>query len=152
MVNNATITNDYAMCYGIGGNFATTFGGGDFDWMLDTSGEAVNASARLANMGITMDNAAAMGMLFGAPGDDLITGLLEISDDKTDNGAAKFLDYMAAATDGCHGRYRHSRPNHAWSSRSVGPETLMAPPRCRWFSSAATVHDRLPLRQHDLWC
>ena len=62
------------MCYGIGGNFATTFGGGDADWMLDTSGEAVNASARLANMGITMDNAAAMGMLFGAPGDDLITG------------------------------------------------------------------------------
>ena len=94
--NATTIANDYAMCYGIGGNFATTFGGGDADWMLDTSGEAVNASARLAYMGITMDNTAAMGMLFGAPGDDNITGLLEISDDKTDNGAAKFLGDMAA--------------------------------------------------------
>ena len=39
---------------------------------------------------------AAMGMLFGAPGDDNITGLLEISDDKTDNGAANFLGHMAA--------------------------------------------------------
>ena len=96
--NATTIANDYAMCYGIGGNFATTFGGGDADWMLDTSGEAVNASARLANMGITMDNTAAMGMLFGAPGDDLITGLLEISDDKTDNGAAKFLGTWRQAT------------------------------------------------------
>ena len=94
--NATTIANDYAMCYGIGGNFASNFGGGDADWMLDTTGTAVNASARLANMGITMDNTAAMGMLFGAPGDDLITGLLEISDDKTDNGAAKFLGYMAA--------------------------------------------------------
>ena len=31
--------------------------------MLDTTGEAVNASARLANLGITMDNTAAMAML-----------------------------------------------------------------------------------------
>ena len=94
--NATTIANDHAMCYGIGGNFASNFGGGDPDWMLDTTGTAVNAATRLSYMGITMDNAAAMGMLFGAPGDDNITGLLEISDDKTDNGAAKFLGYMAA--------------------------------------------------------
>ncbi|MDP6200380.1 MAG: hypothetical protein QF531_06365, partial [Candidatus Poseidonia sp.] len=94
--NATTIANDYAMCYGIGGNFASNFGGGDADWMLDTTGTAVNAATRLSYMGITMDNTAAMGMLFGAPGDDDITGLLEISDDKTDNGAAKFLGYMAA--------------------------------------------------------
>ena len=94
--NATTIANDYAMCYGIGGNFASNFGGGDADWMLDTTGTAVNAATRLSYMGITMDNTAAMGMLFGAPGDDLITGLLEISDDKTDNGAAKFLGHMAA--------------------------------------------------------
>ena len=94
--NATTIANDYAMCYGIGGNFASNFGGGDADWMLDTTGTAVNAATRLSYMGITMDNTAAMGMLFGAPGDDNITGLLEISDDKTDNGAAKFLGYMAA--------------------------------------------------------
>ena len=94
--NATTIANDYTMCYGIGGNFASNFGGGNADWMLDTTGTAVNAATRLSYMGITMDNAAAMGMLFGAPGDDNITGLLEISDDKTDNGAAKFLGYMAA--------------------------------------------------------
>jgi len=64
--------------------------------MLDTTGTAVNAATRLSYMGITMDNTAAMGMLFGTPGDDNITGLLEISDDKTDNGAAKFLGDMAA--------------------------------------------------------
>jgi len=94
--NATTIANDYTMCYGIGGNFASNFGGGDADWMLDTTGTAVNAATRLSYMGISMDNTAAMGMLFGAPGDDNITGLLEISDDKTDNGAAKFLGYMAA--------------------------------------------------------
>ena len=74
------------------------FGGGDADWMLDTTGTAVNAATRLSYMGITMDNTAAMGMLFGAPGDDNITGLLEISDDKTDNGAAKFLGIWRQAT------------------------------------------------------
>ncbi len=90
-----TIARDWAMCAGVGMTFAG-LGGGDAGWMLDTTGTAVNAATRLSYMGITMDNTAAMGMLFGAPGDDKITGLLEISEDKTDNGAAKFLGYMAA--------------------------------------------------------
>ena len=91
-----TIARDWAMCAGVGAMTFAGLGGGDADWMLDTTGTAVNAATRLSYMGITMDNTAAMGMLFGAPGDDNITGLLEISDDKTDNGAAKFLGYMAA--------------------------------------------------------
>ena len=90
-----TIARDWAMCAGVGMTFAG-LGGGDADWMLDESGTAVNAATRLSYLGITMDNTAAMGMLFGAPGDDKITGLLEISEDKTDNGAAKFLANMAA--------------------------------------------------------
>ncbi len=88
--NATTVANDWAMCYGIGGNFATNFGGGDDFWMLDTTGESVNASTRLSYAGITMDNMAAMGMLFG-DGDDVITGLLETSEDGTEFGVANFL-------------------------------------------------------------
>ena len=88
--NATTIANDWAMCYGIGGNFGTTFGGGDADWMLDTTGTAVNAATRLGYMGITMDNTAAMGMLFG-DGDDVITGLLEVNEAGTEYGVANFL-------------------------------------------------------------
>jgi len=88
--NATTMANDWAMCYGIGGNFATNFGGGDDMWMLDTTGESVNASARLSYAGIAMDNMAAMAMLFG-DGDDVITGLLETSEDGTEFGVANFL-------------------------------------------------------------
>ena len=98
MEDNATIpiANGYGPCAQASvKTFASGLGGGDADWMLDTTGTAVNMTTRLSYMGITMDNTAAMGMLFGAPGDDNITGLLEISDDKTDNGAANFLGHMA---------------------------------------------------------
>ena len=91
-----TIARDWAMCAGVGMTFSA-LGGGDDDWMLDTTGEAVNASSRLANLGITMDNTAAMAMLFGIPGDDAITGLLEISESGTEFGVANFLGMDAAA-------------------------------------------------------
>ena len=32
---NATIANDFAVCFGIGGMFANVFGGGDDDWFVD---------------------------------------------------------------------------------------------------------------------
>ena len=92
-----TIANDYAMCYGIGGNFANNFGGGDEAWMFDTTGASVNASARLSYLGITMDNTAAMAMLFGIPGDDAITGLLEVSESGTEFGVANFLSMEDSA-------------------------------------------------------
>ena len=91
-----TIARDWAMCGGIGMTFAA-FGGGDDDWMVDTTGEAVNASTRLANLGITMDNTAAMLMLFGVPGDDAITGLLEVSESGTEFGVGNFLAMDAAS-------------------------------------------------------
>ncbi|DAC09839.1 MAG TPA: hypothetical protein D7H88_00890, partial [Candidatus Poseidoniales archaeon] len=91
-----TIARDWAMCAGVGMTFSA-LGGGDDDWMLDTTGEAVNASARLANLGITMDNTAAMAMLFGIPGDDAITGLLEVSESGTEFGVANFLSMEDSA-------------------------------------------------------
>ena len=85
-----TVARDWAMCAGVGLTFAT-LGGGDSAWMLNATGTSVDASTRLAHLGITMDNAAAMTLLFGTPGDDLITGLLEISEDGTEFGVANFL-------------------------------------------------------------
>ena len=90
------VARDWAMCAGVGMTFSA-LGGGDDDWMLDTTGEAVNASARLANLGITMDNTAAMAMLFGIPGDDAITGLLEVSESGSEFGVANFLAMDAAS-------------------------------------------------------
>ena len=98
-----TIANDYAMCYGIGGNFANNFGGGDEVWMLDTTGTSINASARLGYLGITMDNTAAMAMLFGIPGDDAITGLLEVSESGTEFGVGNFLAMDAATAMAAYG-------------------------------------------------
>ena len=98
-----TIANDYAMCYGIGGNFANNFGGGDEAWMLDTTGTSINASARLGYLGITMDNTAAMAMLFGIPGDDAITGLLEVSESGTEFGVGNFLAMDAATAMAAYG-------------------------------------------------
>ncbi|MEC7989246.1 MAG: hypothetical protein VX151_04840, partial [Candidatus Thermoplasmatota archaeon] len=90
------VARDWAMCAGVGMTFSA-LGGGDDEWMLDTTGEAVNASARLANLGITMDNTAAMAMLFGIPGDDAITGLLEVSESGSEFGVANFLAMDAAS-------------------------------------------------------
>ena len=95
--NATTIANDWAMCYGIGGNFGTTFGGGDATLGVgDTTGMAVNVSTRLGYLGITMDEMSAMGMLFG-DGDDVITGLLEVNDAGTEYGVANFLGMDSAA-------------------------------------------------------
>ena len=90
--NATTIANDWAMCYGIGGNFGTTFGGGDATLGVgDTTGMAVNVSTRLGYLGITMDEMSAIGLLFGNPADDAITGLLEVNDAGTEYGVANFL-------------------------------------------------------------
>ena len=90
-----TIARDWAMCAGVGMTFSA-LGGGDDMWMLDTTGTSVNASTRLSYLGITMDNTAAMAMLFGIPGDDAITGLLEVSESGTEFGVANFLGMDAA--------------------------------------------------------
>lgn len=97
-----TIARDWAMCAGVGLTF-DNFGGGDADWMVDTTGMAVNASTRLANLGITLDNARAMGLLFGNPTDDAITGLLEVNEAGTEYGVANFLAMDAADAMTAHG-------------------------------------------------
>ena len=74
---NATIANDIAVCWGIAGMFANVFGGGDDDWFMDQSGTAVNASTRMMNyLGVDIDNAIAMNLLFGGQGEEVPTGLL----------------------------------------------------------------------------
>ena len=67
---NATIANDFAVCFGIGGMFANVFGGGDDDWFTDDSGTAVDASTRIMNyLGVDIDNLVAMNLLFGGQGE-----------------------------------------------------------------------------------
>ena len=67
---NATIANDWAFCWGIGGMFANVFGGGDDDWFTDQSGTAVDASTRIMNyLGVDIDNAIAMNLLLGGQGE-----------------------------------------------------------------------------------
>ena len=64
---NATIANDHAVCFGLGGMFANVYGGGDDDWFMDQS--AVDASTRMMNyLGVDIDNNVAMGLLFGGDG------------------------------------------------------------------------------------
>ena len=89
-----TVARDWAMCAGVGMTFAG-LGGGDDMWMMDTTGTSIDAATRLGHMGITMDNAAAMLLLFG-DGDDVITGLLEVNDEGTEYGVAAFLGMEAA--------------------------------------------------------
>ena len=91
-----TIARDWAMCVGVGITFQT-LGGGDSDWMLDQTGTAVDASTRLSHMGIladdgsAVDNMLAMGVLFGDPTDEVITGLLEVGEGP-EYGVANFLE------------------------------------------------------------
>ncbi|MEC8609894.1 MAG: hypothetical protein VXY42_05260 [Candidatus Thermoplasmatota archaeon] len=91
-----TIARDWAMCAGVGITFQT-LGGGDSDWMLDQTGTAVDASTRLSHMGILADdgspvnNMLAMGVLFGDPTDEVITGLLEVGEGP-EYGVANFLE------------------------------------------------------------
>ncbi len=98
---NATIANDWALCFGVGGTFANTHGGGDDGWFTDQTGTAVNASTRMMNyLGVDIDNAVAMNLLFGGQGDAVPTGLLATdavgSDSATAFGVATFIGMDAA--------------------------------------------------------
>mgnify|MGYP002879767016 FL=1 len=98
---NATIANDFAVCFGIGGMFANVFGGGDADWFSDQSGTAVDASTRLMNyLGVDIDNAVAMNLLFGGQGDATPTGILATNavgdESATAFGVATFIGMDAA--------------------------------------------------------
>ena len=98
---NATIANDFAVCFGIGGMFANVFGGGDDDWFMDQSGTAVDASTRMMNyLGVDIDNAVAMNLLFGGQGEAVPTGLLATNavgdESATAFGVATFIGMDAA--------------------------------------------------------
>ena len=89
---NATIANDWAVCFGIGGMFGNVFGGGDADWFTDQTGTAVNASTRMMNyLGVDIDNAVAMNLLFGGQGTDEPTGILATNEAGTSFGLATFM-------------------------------------------------------------
>ncbi|MGB1484563.1 MAG: hypothetical protein ACPG9E_01060 [Poseidonia sp.] len=109
-----TVARDLAMCGGVGLTFLE-MGGGDEMWFMDTTGASVNASTRLANMGIThanetpMDNMAAMLLLFGMDDDptteevdESITGILE-NDGSAWWGAVDFIGMDAATAMGTYG-------------------------------------------------
>ena len=93
---NTTIARDYAVCYGVGGTFLTN-GGSDATWYADATGTSVNASARFANMGITIDNLVAMNLLFAGQGTDTPTGLLASNADQTAFGLATFMQMDAVS-------------------------------------------------------
>ena len=94
---NATIANDYAVCWGISGMFGNVFGGGDDDWFMDQSGTAVDASTRLRNyLGEIFDNMVAMNLLFGGNGEETPTGLLATNADSAAFGLATFAAMDAA--------------------------------------------------------
>ena len=96
---NATIANDWAICYGIGGTFSTIHGGGDDGWYADAN--AVNASTRIKNLlGVEIDNNVAMNLLFGGQDTATPTGLLATNEDNTAFGIAAFagMDSTTAMT------------------------------------------------------
>ena len=91
-----TIARDIAMCGGVGMTFLGYGGGDETLGIGDTTGMAVNVSTRLSYFGINIDEMSAMAMLFG-DGDDVITGLLEVSEDGSQFGAATLLSMDAAS-------------------------------------------------------
>ncbi|MEC7112867.1 MAG: hypothetical protein VXW72_04955, partial [Candidatus Thermoplasmatota archaeon] len=92
---NATIANDYAVCFGMGGMFANVFGGADDDWFADAT--AVDASTRIMNyLGVDIDNTVAMGLLFGGQGTDEPMGLFATNEEGTSFGLANFMGMEAA--------------------------------------------------------
>ena len=97
-----TIARDLAMCAGVGMTFLGYGGGDETLGIGDTTGEAVNVSTRLSYFDINMDEMSAMVLLFG-DGDENITGLLEVSDDGTQYGAAELLGNDAATAMGIYG-------------------------------------------------
>ena len=95
---NATIANDWALCFGVAGTFAQN-GGGDDAWFATPT--SVNASTRMMNyLGVDIDNAVAMNLLFGGQGDAVPTGLLAtnvVADESaTAFGVATFIGMDAA--------------------------------------------------------
>ena len=82
------IARDWAMCYGVGGTFST-LGGGDGDWFTDAN--AINASVRMTNLGIPMDNAVAMNLLFNGSNTESPLGLLASNEAGTSYGIGAFL-------------------------------------------------------------
>ncbi len=94
---NATIANDWAVCFGIGGMFSNVFGGGDADWFTDQTGTAVDASTRMMNyLGVDIDNAVAMNLLFGGQGTDEPTGILATNEAGSSFGLATFMGMDAS--------------------------------------------------------
>ena len=98
---NATIANDWALCYGVAGTFGNVHGGGDDDWFTDESGTAVDASTRIMNyLGVDIDNLVAMNLLFGGQGDATPTGILATNavgdESATAFGVATFIGMDAA--------------------------------------------------------
>lgn len=88
---NATIATDFAVCFGVGGAFSMTHGGGDSDWMQDQTGTAVNAATRIKNLiGVELDNTVAMNLLLGGQGTEAPIGLLATNADSTSFGVAAF--------------------------------------------------------------
>ena len=91
-----------SLCYGVAGAFANSHGGGDDGWFTDQTGTAVNASTRMMNyLGVDIDNAVAMNLLFGGQGDAVPTGLLatdavDEDDSATAFGVATFISMDAA--------------------------------------------------------
>ena len=99
---NATIANDYAVCFGMGGMFANVFGGADDDWFADAT--AVDASTRIMNyLGVDIDNTVAMGLLFGGQGTDDPMGLFATNEEGTSFGLANFMGMEAADAMGAYG-------------------------------------------------
>ena len=99
---NATIANDYAVCFGMGGMFANVFGGADDDWFADAT--AVDASTRIMNyLGVDIDNTVAMGLLFGGQGTDNPMGLFATNEEGTSFGLANFMGMEAADAMGAYG-------------------------------------------------
>ena len=86
---NTTIARDHAMCAGVGMAFLAN-GGGDSDWMTDTTNSTANASVRLNNLlGINLTDATAMNLLFAGMGTETPTGLL--ASNGTDFGLGTFI-------------------------------------------------------------
>ena len=86
---------DFAICFGVAGTFAMVNGGADDDWFADAM--AVDASTRLMNyLGVDIDNALAMGLLFGGQGTDDPMGLFATNEEGTSFGLANFMGMEAA--------------------------------------------------------
>ena len=76
--------------YAMAGTKFLAHGGGDSDWMVDTTNSTANASVRLNNLlGINLTDATAMNVLFAGMGTDTPVGLLASSG--TDFGLGTFI-------------------------------------------------------------